>query len=88
MQVTVTDERSRITLGKKIEKKFGKRFIVIATHKEVILMPYHPPKDPVKDLQDMMKDSEIGKYSIKQLKKIALEEAEKEAMADLADHFK
>lgn len=82
MQITVLDERSRITLGRKIEKKYGKRFIVVPAKDEIILMPA-PSKDPIKGLEELGKKSGINNYSLKQIKKMVQEEAEKEALSNV-----
>lgn len=82
MEVTVLDERGRITLGKKMEKRYGKRFVVVPANGEIILMPA-PSRDPIKDLEELGRNSDINKFSIKQIKKIIEEEAEKEAISNL-----
>lgn len=82
MEITVIDKRSRITLGKKLEKRFGKRFIVIPTYEEIILRPVST-KDPLEDLKEIGKMMKINRFSNRQLKKMAEEEAIKEAIADL-----
>ncbi len=79
--ISVADERDRITLGKKITKRYGKRFIVIDAVGEVVLRPV--PKDPVKGFAEMGRRAGINKYSMKQLKKMAEEEAEKEAISNI-----
>lgn len=82
LEVTVLDKRSRITLGKKIEKRYGKRFIVVPAKDEIILMRA-PSRDPIEGLEELGKNSSINKYSIKQLRKMALEEAGREALSNM-----
>ena len=82
MEVTVLDERSRITLGKAMQKRYGKRFMIVPTPSEIILMPISSA-DPVKRLEAIGQKYHLEKYSLKQLKKMALEEGEKEAMAGI-----
>lgn len=83
MQVTVMDERGRITLGKKIGKRYGRRFIVVPGNGEVVLMPALRNKDPVKGLEEWGRKTGINRHSIKELRKIAMEEAEKEALSGM-----
>ena len=77
-EVTVMDDRGRITLGKKIAKKYGRKFVVVPAMDEIVLMPV--PQDPITDLQKMWKEAGLNKYTRKQIKKMAEEEAEKEAL--------
>ncbi len=76
------DERGRVTLGKKIQKQYGKKFFLIKTKNEIILKPIST-KNPIEGLRELGKKSGINKLSIKRLKKIAEEEAMKEAMANI-----
>ena len=76
------DERGRVTLGKKIEEQYGKTFFLIKTKNEIILRPIST-KDPIEGLRELGKKSGINKVSINKLKKIALEEAMKEALTNM-----
>lgn len=82
MQETLMDERGRITLGKKIEERYGKRFFLIKTKNEIILRPIST-KDPIVGLRELGQRAGINKLSIKRLRKIALEEAGKEASTNI-----
>lgn len=82
MQETLMDERGRVTLGKKIKKQYGKRFFLIKTKNGIILKPIST-KDPIEGLRELGKKSGINKLSVKRLKKIALEEAMKEAATSI-----
>lgn len=81
MQITITDERGRITLGKKIQKRYGRKFMILEANDEIILKPV-VKEDPIKGLAELGQKSGINKYSIKQLKKIAEEEALREAVSN------
>lgn len=76
------DERGRVTLGKKIQKQYGKKFFLIKTKNEIILKPIST-KDPIEGLRELGKRSGMDKLSIKKLKKIAEEAAMKEALANI-----
>lgn len=78
---TIMDERWRITLGKKIGEKYGKEFAVVETENRIMLIPIS--KEPIGELQKMWRDTDIDKYSIKKLKQMAREEAEKEIQQKL-----
>ena len=84
MKAAYVDERGRITLGSKIVDKHGDKFAVISHGKEVILVPI--PKDPLAELRRLGKEVGIDKYTLKELRKMAYEEAEKEAMKNVRRH--
>ena len=84
MKTVYVDERGRITLGSKIVDKHGDKFAVISHGKEVILVPI--PKDPLAELRRLGKEVGIDKYTLKELRKMAYEEAEKEAMKNVRRH--
>jgi len=75
MRAVFADERGRVTLGSKIVDRFGKKFAVVTTAKDVILVPI--AKDPLAELQRLGKAAGIDRYTLKELKQMALEEAEK-----------
>ena len=77
MKTVFADERGRITLGAGLLDKYGKKFAVIGDRKEIVLVPI--AKDPVDRLAQIGKKAGFAKYSLKQLRKIGREEAEKEA---------
>lgn len=79
---TVMDERGRITLGKKLGKKYGRKFYVVPAVDEIILMPVST-NDPIKGFAELGKKSGMNKYSVKQLLKMAEKEAEKEILSEL-----
>ena len=79
MGIEECDDRGRLLLRKDIREAYGDKFYVVKAPKEVILIPV--PKDPIKDLAELGKASGLDKYSVKQLKKMAREDAEKEALA-------
>ncbi len=81
MRVAFADDRGRVTLGSKIVGKHGKKFAVVETVDDIILIPI--PKDPIAALRELGRKAGIDKYSIKELRKMALEEAEKEALEGL-----
>ena len=74
MKKAFMDDRGRITLGSKLADKFGKTFAVVETVSGITLIPI--AKDPLKKLQELGKPLE--KYSIKQLRKMAMESAKSE----------
>ena len=76
MKTALADDRGRIVLGTKFLNKYGKKFAVVGTPKEIVLVPIS--KDPIFHLQSIGKKSGIGKYSVPELKRIAMEEAGKE----------
>ena len=79
MKTISADERGRIILGTKFLHKYGKKFAVVGTPKEIVLIPI--AKDPVAELTKIGRESGIDKYTIAELKKIARDEAEKEAFS-------
>jgi hypothetical protein len=81
MKTISADERGRIILGTKFLHKYGKKFAVIGTPKEIVLIPI--AKDPVAELTKIGRESGINKYTLSELKKIAREEAEKEAFSGM-----
>jgi len=82
MQITLTDERSRITIGKKLEKRYGRKFIIVPANNEIILIPVLD-KDPIEGLAELGKKAGLDKLSLKQIKKIIEEEAIKEAFSNI-----
>ena len=77
--VAVADERGRVTLGHEVTERFGREFHVVVLPREVVLIPV--PKEPLKDLREMGK--KIPEHlSLKDFKRIAEEEAMKEAMGN------
>ena len=77
MKTVLADDRGRIILGTKLLHKYGKKFAVVGTPKEIVLVPI--AKDPIAELKRIGKESGIDKYTLYELKKIASEEAEKES---------
>jgi bifunctional DNA-binding transcriptional regulator/antitoxin component of YhaV-PrlF toxin-antitoxin module len=67
----VVDDLGRIVLKKKLREKYGKQFILIDRDEEIVLRPIKP------DMGDL--DEKLKKYSISKLRKLAEEEAMKEA---------
>jgi hypothetical protein len=84
MRSLMADERGRITLGAKIIEEYGKRFAVVRHRKDIVLVPL--PEDPLATLRKLWKGAGIDKYSAKELKKMAREEAEKEAVSNVRRH--
>jgi hypothetical protein len=80
MQETLMDQRGRVTLGKKLAKRYGKRFTVVPAQNEIILVP--KTKDPIRSLQEWGKKAGINKFSMKEIKKIISEEAVKELLSE------
>ncbi len=76
-EMALMDEKGRVTFGKEDRKRYGRKFWILRLKDEIVLKPV--PRDPVADLQRMWKEAGLNKYSIKQIKKMAEEEAEKEA---------
>lgn len=64
------DKLGRIVLKKKLREKYGEQFILIDKGDEIILKPFHL------DMSDLSK--KLEKYSLKELKDMAEEEAMKE----------
>jgi len=81
MKTTFADERGRITLGAKILHKYGKRFAVVSAGNEIVLVPI--AKDPVAKLAQIGKQAGIDRYTLKELKKMAKQEAKKEALGNV-----
>jgi hypothetical protein len=76
MKTVFADERGRITLGSKLLDRYGKKFAVVSAGKEIVLVPI--AKDPLAKLKEIGRQAGIDKYTVKQLRKMAAEEAEKE----------
>ena len=76
MKTVFADDRGRIVLGTKFLHRYGKRFAVVSANKEIVLVPI--AKDPLARLKEIGKESGIDKYTLKELKGMAREEAEKE----------
>ena len=81
MKTVLADDRGRIVLGTKILDKYGKKFAVVGTPKEIVLVPIS--KDPLAELTRLGKETGIDKYSLTELKKMAREEAQKEAFSHI-----
>lgn len=79
MKTVLADDRGRIVLGTKILHKYGKKFAVIGTPKEIVLVPI--AKDPLSELKRISKESGIDEYTISELRKIAKQDASKEALS-------
>ena len=79
MKTVLADERGRIVFGTKFLGKYGKKFAVVSTPKEIVLVPI--AKDPIAELQRLGKEAGIDKYTISELKKMAKEEAKKEIVS-------
>lgn len=84
MKAALVDARGRITLGAKVVERYGKRFAVVETPKDIVLVPIS--KDPLAELRRMGEEAGIDRYTIKELRRMALEDAEKEAMANVRRH--
>ncbi len=81
MKTVLADERGRIVLGTKFLHKYGKKFAVVGTPKEIVLVPI--AKNPTAELTRLGKEAGIDKYTLTELKKIAREGAEKEAFSNI-----
>ena len=81
MKTVLADNRGRIVLGTKFLHKYGKKFAIVGTLKEIVLVPI--AKDPVAELTRIGKESGIDKYTLAELKKIAREESENEALSTI-----
>ena len=81
MKTALADERGRIVLGTKFLHRYGKKFAVIGTPKEIVLVPI--AKDPIEELTKIGREAGIDKYTLTELKKMAREEAEKEAFKNV-----
>jgi hypothetical protein len=82
MEEVVMDSRGRITIGEKMAKKYGRKFLVVPMPREILLVP--KVKDPLKELQEWGRKAGIGKYSLKQIKKMAEDAAYAEVDRKLA----
>ncbi|MBI2076242.1 MAG: AbrB/MazE/SpoVT family DNA-binding domain-containing protein [Candidatus Aenigmarchaeota archaeon] len=49
-ETAVCDERGRLTLGRDVTERFGKKFHVVMMPREVVLIPIS--KDPLKSLKE------------------------------------
>ena len=67
------DSRGRVTIGEKLAKRYGRKFIVVPMHSDIVLVPR--PKDPIKGLMEWGKKAGLSRYSVKQLRKMAEEQA-------------
>ena len=76
MKAALVDERGRITLGSKIVDRFGRKFAIVTTARDIVLVPI--AKDPLAELSRIWRGSGIDKYTLKELKEMAREEAQKE----------
>ena len=77
MKTVLADTRGRIVLGTKLLHKYGKKFAVVGTPKEIVLVPI--AKEPLKELARLGKASGIDNYTISELRRMAGEEARKGA---------
>lgn len=76
MKTVFADVRGRIIFGTKFLHRYGRKFAVISAPKEIVLVPI--AKDPLARLREIGKESGIDKYTLKELKAMAREEAERE----------
>ncbi|MBI2581226.1 hypothetical protein HYV85_05490 [Candidatus Woesearchaeota archaeon] len=76
MKATLADDRGRITLGTKVVERYGKKFVVVETPRDIVLVPIS--NDPIAELARIGKQGGIDKYTLKELKRMAAEEAEEE----------
>tara|TARA_Y100000310_G_C20668899_1_gene809163 strand:- start:945 stop:1280 length:336 start_codon:yes stop_codon:yes gene_type:complete len=76
MKTAYADHRGRVTLGGGILTKYGKKFAIVETPKEIVLVPI--AKDPLKALQKIGKG--IDKFTIQELKAMARQQAQKEIL--------
>jgi hypothetical protein len=76
LEETIMDERGRVTIGKSVGAKYGRRFFVVQLSNEIILIP--KPQDPVKELQEWGRKAKIGNLTAQEIGKLAEEEAYKE----------
>lgn len=84
MKPLIADKRGRITLGTKVVARYGKKFAVVETRRDILLVPIS--NDPLAELGRFGKEAGIDRYTVKELRKMALEEAEKEAMGNVRGH--
>ena len=74
------DEKARICLTTENIQRYGKNYVMIMARDKIILIPV--PDDPLKSLQEEGK--KIPKnLSIAEIRKMAREEAEKEALKSI-----
>ncbi|MDO8553986.1 MAG: AbrB family transcriptional regulator [Candidatus Micrarchaeota archaeon] len=74
------DDKARICLTREVVEQYGEEFVIVPAKGEVILIPVS--KNPLKALQEEGK--KIPKnLTVKDLKRMIHEEAEKEAMEGL-----
>lgn len=81
MKTVLADARGRIVLGTKILHKYGKKFAVVGTPKEIVLVPI--AKNPLEELKRLGKEVGIDNYTLGELRKMAREEAHKEAFRNV-----
>ncbi len=81
MQVTVTDQRGRVTIGRRLAQKHGGRFFVVETNEEILLIP--TPKDPIKALGELGRHAGLNKLSKSQITKAIEKEALKETATNI-----
>ena len=81
MKTVKADERGRIALGAKMMHKYGKKFAVVGTPKEIVLVPI--AKNPLEELNRLGKEAGIDNYTLSELKKLAREESHKEALRNV-----
>jgi hypothetical protein len=79
MQTALMDDRGRVTVGKKISKKYGKEFFIVEGINEVILVP--TSKDPLKDLQEWGRKARFRNMTPNKIRRLAEEQAYKEIKA-------
>ena len=84
MEPLIADERGRITLGSGLIKECGRKFFAVKAGNEIVLVPV--AKDPLAELRRLFKESGIDRYTIGELRKIALQDAEKEALKSVRRH--
>jgi len=75
-----TDSHGRLYLSSELRKKYGDRFHVVEYHDRLELIPIG--EDPLEAVRDEIGDSLEGK-SVPELREEALENAKREAKADL-----
>ncbi len=81
MKTVLADKRGRIVLGTKLLHRYGRKFAIVSTQKEIVLVPIS--KNPVDELTRLSKEAGIDKFTLAELKKMAREEAEKEAFSNV-----
>lgn len=81
MKTVLADNRGRIVLGTKILHRYGRKFAVVGTTKEIVLVPV--AKNPLEELKKLGKEAGIDNYTLAELKKMAREEAHKEAFRNV-----